>query len=131
MPRSGSPQWRKRKEPVLDHLWHASIQQAGGVHDDHGHYAELVYNGIETRARADEIKRALFRARRYVAGGISGYAIVERDGNGYRVRFRAINKLHAKQFMLDHYGDDPNKWPYSAKPGRPNYSTETFKEDGQ
>jgi len=129
MPRAGPPLWRRRKEPILDHLWLASIEQTNGIPDQQGHYGELIYTGIETKTRAEEIKRALYRCRRYVNGGISGYVKVEKDGAGYRVRYKAIDKTMARKYMLDHYGDDPSKWPYSARPGRPNYHTEIFKEE--
>jgi hypothetical protein len=129
MPRAAKPEWKRRKQPILDHLWVASINQAGGQHDDNGCYQELFYTGIESRQRAAEIKRALYRARKYVAGGISGYAYVEKDGDGYKVRFCAINKTHSYKYMLEKYGSDRTKYPYSPWSKDPNYDPNEFVEE--
>jgi hypothetical protein len=119
MPRSGAPQWKKLKEPILDHLLHASVNQAGGKHNKEGHYAELVYAGCETKERALEIKRALFRAGKRTGHSVS--AKVLRNGNVYDVHFKAIDKIHAKKYVMDHYGADRTKWPYSPFKRDPNY----------
>lgn len=93
----------------------ASISQANGVPDpEKGHYATLVYAGCESRERADEIKRALFRSARYV--GVSVSASVKAAGDGtYAVTFKAIDKSYAKKYMIEHFGADRSKWPYDPR----------------
>lgn len=127
MPRAAAPEWRRRKEPVLDHLLIASVQQANGVHNEEGHYGELVYTGIETKIRANEIKRALFRAGKYTGHSVS--AKVEKNGNQWLVRFKAIDKTMAKKYMLTKYGEDRTKWPYSPWRKDPNYDPNVFTEE--
>lgn len=119
MPRAASPQWKRRKEPILDHLLHASVAHANGVHDERGRYGELVYAGCDTRERAKEIRQAIFRAGRYTGHSVS--ATVVRNGDHYDVHFRAINKTHAKQYMIERYGADRTKWPYSPFRKDPNF----------
>lgn len=121
MPRSPAPQWRRRKEPILDHLWHASIDNAGGTPDENGHYAELVYAGCDTKERAKEIKQALFRARKYLP--FSGRAWIVKNGDTFDVHFHAITEAAAKKYMLEHYGPDRTKWPYSPFRKDANYNT--------
>lgn len=121
MPRSAAPPWKQRKQPVLDHLVLESVSQAGGKPDAEGKYRELHYTGIDSRERADEIKRALYRAKRYV--GHSVHARVERTGSTYRVVFFAVDPVKAKAYMLRTYGTDRTKWPYSPMRGDPNFDT--------
>lgn len=114
MPRGPTPEWKRRKEPVLDHMVQASVMQAGGKHDENGHYSMLVYNGIEDRERAAEIKRALFRAAKHL--GYSMSATVKPAGGGkYEVHFKAIDKVHAKAHIMAKYGPDRSKWPYDPR----------------
>lgn len=122
MPRSAAPEWRRRKEPILDHLLHASVAQVNGVmNPETGHYGELVYSGIESRERAAEIKRALYRAGKHTGHSVS--ARIVPDGDQFSVHFRAIDKTLAKKYMIDHYGTDRTKWPYSPFRRDPNYNT--------
>ena len=127
MPRAGAPNWKRRKEPILDHLIHESVNQAKGMHNEQGHYGELVYTGCETRARAAEIKRALYRAGKHTGHSVS--AAVERSGSTWQVRFKAIDKIMARKYMLEHYGDDRTKWPYSPWRKDPNFDQEIFKDE--
>lgn len=115
MPRGSVPEYRRRKEPILDDHLRMSVSKANGTPDpETGHYAELIYAGCATRERAKEIKQALFRAGRYV--GVSVSATVEPAGDGtYRVRFKAINKDHARKYVLEKYGSDRSKWAYDPR----------------
>jgi hypothetical protein len=113
MPRGAAPPWRARKEPILDNHLHASVTQAGGVHDERGHYAELVYAGCESRERAKEIVRALHRSAYHL--GVSVTAKPEKSGDTWSVRYKAINKEHAKAYVLGTYGSDRSKWPYDPR----------------
>jgi hypothetical protein len=122
VPRSPAPEWRRRKDPVLDHYVWASVEQAGGPgrHDPAtGHYAELVIRDLADRAEAEEHVRALNRAalhlHRYQVADVGMSAKVERDGQEWIVRFKAIDKTHARNYMLKRYGPDRSKWPYDPR----------------
>lgn len=122
MPRAAAPTWRQRKDPVLDHYVMASVQQAGGIgkHDaTTGHYATLVIRDLADRAEADEYVRALNRAalhlHRYKVAEVGMSAKAERDGERWAVRFKAIDKTHARAHVLAKYGPDRSKWPYDPR----------------
>lgn len=122
MPRGPAPAWRRRKEPVLDTHVLASVQQSGGIgrHNDAGHYATLWIRGLASREEADEWKRALHRSARYLdrtrAAPVGVSTRIHRVGNGqYEIEFKAIDKTHARKYMLDTYGPDRSKWPYDPR----------------
>ena len=104
----------------MDTHVNASVSEAGGVHDENGHYATLLYTGCETRERAQEIEDGLYRAGRRLGFSISAKIVKASDGT-FSVEYKAINKTHAKKYMLTKYGSDRSKWPYSPKKGDPNY----------
>ena len=112
---------------MLDHLILASVDQASGRYNEHGHYGELIYSGCDTRARAEEIKRALFRAGKHTGQSVS--AKIEKTGDQWQVRFKAIDKTMARSYMLSHYGDDRTRWPYSPWRKDPNFDHNTFKDE--
>jgi hypothetical protein len=103
----------QRQAPDLSAHVQASIDAVGGVHDPlTGHYGELHHTGCESRERAAEIKRALYRAAGYKKVSMSARIVEDIDGT-HRVIFKAINKEHARAYVKTRYGDNP---PY--KPGR-------------
>ena len=122
MPRSPAPQWRQRKEPVLDDYVLASIEQAGGHgkhHPETGHYATLVITGLADREEAAEYVRALNRAalflHKYKRADVGMSAKAERTATGYQVRFHAVDKTLARAHVLRKYGSDRSKWPYDPR----------------
>lgn len=122
MPRGPTPQWRRRKEPILDDWILESIERAGGIgkhHPQTGHYAELVISDLADKAEAAEYKRALFRCAHYLTRTaqvpVSMSADIERDGRKYRIRFRAVDKTLARQHVMAKYGNDRSKWPYDPR----------------
>lgn len=123
MPRGPVPDWRRRKEPVVDDWILASVQRAGGLgkhHPETGHYAELVITKLATREEADEYRRALFRCAHYLnrtrRAAVSMSADrPERTAAGYQVRFRAVDKTLARQHVMQRYGTDRSKWPYDPR----------------
>lgn len=120
MPRSAAPLWKRRLEPVLDHLIHASVQQTAGKTDEHGRYGEIHYKGCTTRERATEIRRAAFRSKRHTGYSVS--ASIKKDTDGtYRVVIQAVDPSMARKYMIDRYGPDRSKWPYSPLSRDPNY----------
>lgn len=120
MPRSESRPWKKRKEPVLDHLVHQSVAQSSGKTDEKGRYGEVHYVGCETRERAQEIRQAAFRAKRYTGYSVSATAKQDADGT-WRVVIMAVDPAYAKKYVIEKYGTDRTKWPYSGRRGDPNY----------
>lgn len=98
----------------MDAHLQASIDQAGGIPDENGHYAEVIYAGCETRERANEIKQGLHRSKRYL--NVSCSPKVEKSPDGtFLVRFRAYTKQAAKKYLLEKYGTDVNNWPYRPR----------------
>lgn len=122
MPRGPVPEWRRRKEPILDSWIHASVQQAGGVgkhHPETGHYAPLIIRGLDTREEAEEYRKALYRCahhlNRHGILPVSMSAQIQRNGTGYQIEFRAVDKTLARAFVLRKYGTDRSKWPYDPR----------------
>jgi hypothetical protein len=122
VPRGPAPGWRKRKDPVLDSHVMASVERAGGAgkHDPAtGHYAELVIRGLASREEASEWSRALHRSAHYLSRNgicdISMSAKITRDGRGYKIVFKAIDKTWARNYVLTTYGADRSKWPYDPR----------------
>ena len=135
MPRSAAPNWRARKEPVLDEYIRASIRQADGkCHPDTGHYAPLVIQGLPTRDEAREVVRALHRSSYWLHKNtdlncsVSAKPVKNLDGS-YRVDFFAINKDHTYRYMIEKYGPDPEKWPYSTNRYHKNFNSAAKEED--
>jgi hypothetical protein len=115
MPRAAAPLWKQRKEPILDHLVQASVDQAQGVCDpDTGHYGTLVYAECKDLARAKEIVQALHRSAGHLKVSMSAKPNKQADGT-YDVEFRAIDKAHARAFVIAKYGEDRSKWPYDPR----------------
>lgn len=113
MPRGPAPSWRSRKPPILDSYIQASVQQAGGRHDEAGRYALLHITGLADRDEAAEHVRALHRSARYLGYSVTAKPV--RAGNGYRVEFSVIDKTHARKYVLAKYGSDRSKWPYDPR----------------
>src|SRR5487761_503395 len=122
MPRGPAPGWAVRKQPVLDDYIMASVAQSGGLgkhHPQTGHYGELVIRGLATRDEALEYKRALYRCSHYLSrhgvAPLSMNAKIESTGDGFQVRFSAVDKTLARQHVLARYGPDRSKWPYDPR----------------
>lgn len=112
MPRGPAPGWRARKPPLLDAHILASVN-AAEMNAENGFHGELLYTGCKTKERADEVKRALYRAAK--RQGYSVTAKVEKHGAEFQVRFTAINKEAARRFVVEKYGPDRTAWPYNPR----------------
>jgi hypothetical protein len=121
MPRGPAPAWTQRKEPVVDEYVMASVTAAGGLgryHPETGHYAELIVRGLNTREEAAEWKRALFRCAHFLnrhGTPVSMSAQIERAGDGYQIRFAAVDKTKAREHVMARYGTNRTKWPYDPR----------------
>ena len=122
MPRGPAPGWRTRKQPVVDDYILASVTQAGriGIHiPESGHFADLVIKVFATKDDALEWHRALYRCAHFLIrtgqAPLSMSAKIERDGTGYRIRFKAVDKTLARKHVLEKYGPDRSKWPYDPR----------------
>jgi hypothetical protein len=123
MARGPAPGWKARKQPVTDDYLLASVNQAGGPgkhHPETGHYSELIIRGFATREEALEYKRSLHRCAVFMhRNGILSVSVhtkLERDrkNGGWLVRFKAIDKVFSRKYVLDHYGPDRSQWPYDV-----------------
>jgi hypothetical protein len=104
----GAPR-HPRKLPLTDDHIRASV--AGGM-DEKGHYQELIYGGIQTKERALEIKRSLYRCAKHL--GYSVVANIERSPNGtYQVRYKAIDKATARRYIAAKYKGREHEMPYN------------------
>lgn len=105
----------------MDEYILASINSVGGVHHpETGYYGTLHYTGCESRDRAKEIVQALFRSASYMhrnkLADVSMSATVHPAEDGtYFVKFAAINKAHARAYVVNHYGTDRSKWAYDPR----------------
>ena len=122
MPRGQAPEWRRRKEPIVDEYILASISKAGGLgrhHPETGHYATLIIRGLKDREEAGEWSRALYRCAHYLnrtgQAAVSMSAKIRRANGGYEIEFRAVDKTLAKAHVLAKYGADRSKWPYDPR----------------
>jgi hypothetical protein len=117
MPKAGPPPWRQRSGPFLDKEVQASVA-AGAPHPPGGHsgsgwkYAELTYAGCDSRDRAEEIKRALYRAAARTGVSMTHKIVKAPDGT-YSVRFAAACKECARLWVVRTYGPDRQAWPYN------------------
>jgi len=90
-----------------------------GVYDPAtGHYGTVVIKPIEDKDRALEIKRALYRSANYLHRNkkmnLSMHAeVVPLADGAFSVEFKAINKSHARAYVLQKYGTDRSKFPYN------------------
>lgn len=109
MPRGPGSPLRPRKGPLTDHLIQASVD--GGMDQATGFYRELVYGGLATHERADEIRKSLHRCAKYL--GYSMKAKIEGTGQGYQVRFVAIDKAKGRAYIAAKYKDRPHELPYN------------------
>jgi len=107
---------------VVDDYILASVTRAGGFGKHHpvtGHYAELVIRGLADKAEAVTWQQALYRCAHYLnrtgRAAVSMSAKIERDGSGYRIRYRAVDKTLARKHVLEKYGTDRSKWPYDPR----------------
>jgi hypothetical protein len=89
------------------------MDAVGGVHDEHGHYGLLVYAGIESSERAKEIKQALFRSGYHLKVSVS--ANIVKGTEDWQVHFKAIDKVHARKYILETYGPDRSAWAYDPR----------------
>lgn len=117
IPKGPSRQWRKLKEPVLDDEIRAAVSlgmtkaHPPGEHDyERRDYETLVHNGCKSKADAEEVKRALFRAAKRLNFSLS--AEIEQAFGGWAVRFTPKCKECGTAYVIKTYGDDRSKWPY-------------------
>jgi hypothetical protein len=114
MPRGTLPEYRKRLEPILDHYLQMAIDSVGGKHDESGKYATLLYTGCESRDRANEIRKALYRSAYHLKVSLS-YKIHNRADGTYDVEFTVYEKKHATAYHINAHGSDPSKWAYHPR----------------
>lgn len=117
MAKGPPPDWRRRN-CQFDHLVGAAA--------DAGYGQVLIYRGVETIERAQEIRRGIYRCARHreIAAEAGTAALAsddqvmgisrERDGT-YTIRFRVWTKTQARKAHLARYGPDRSAWPYDPR----------------
>jgi hypothetical protein len=115
VPKGPSPQWNRRKEPVLDDYLRESINGSGGEHDPvTGWYATKHIGGMANRDEVKEVIRAFHRSARHLGVSVATKAIPNPNG-GWLIEYAAINKAHARAFVAQHYGDRPPYNPHQKR----------------
>lgn len=117
MPKAPPPQWRKR-DCTWDHLVEAAVNAGFGQ--------VLVYRGVETIERAQDIRRGLYRCAQHRGISMEGGRVAlasddeqmgirrERDGT-YTIKYRAWTKAQARKAHLTRYGGSRESWPYDPR----------------
>jgi hypothetical protein len=102
----------------MDHLVKAAVDAGWGQ--------VLVYQGIETIERAQEIRRGIYRCAKHrnisaEAGTVALAAEEEqmglhrtRDGT-YTIKYRVWTKAQARKAHLARFGPDRSAWPYDPR----------------
>lgn len=128
MPKGPPPAW-SRRDCRFDHLVVAALEQ--------GYGKMLVYSGIESWERADEIRRGIYRCAKHrgitaeagpnyiltekgdrvaaAAGG--GQMGVRKTGKTYELWYRLWTKRAGRKQHLARYGGDRAAWPYDPRRG--------------
>ena len=114
MPRGSAPEWKRRKEPILDHYIQALLDRANNQTDEHGCYGTLVYAGCQDFSSADEIRKALYRSACHMKVSLS-YKIKKADDGTWNVEFSCYPKAVGKAHVVNHYGEDRSKWAYDPR----------------
>ena len=103
----------------IDQYVLASVNQVEKHDDATGFYATLRLTSLADREEAEAYEKALRRSAYYLHRNhivpVSMHAAIKRDGAKYMVEFTAINKIHSRNYMLQRYGSDRSKWPYSPR----------------
>jgi hypothetical protein len=116
MPRGAAPEWRRRKEPLTDHLIKASVDAVNGIPDgETGRYGTLTYTGMDSKERAQEIRKSLFRCAKYLGFSMHAKPPAKQADGTYSIELTAISKKHAQAFVARTYGPDRSKWPYDPR----------------
>ena len=107
----------KRWDCRFDHIVVAGVAQ--------GYGKELVLSGIEDYARADDIRKGIYRCARHrkISAEAGPSRVVTGDdemgirktGKTYELRFRLHNKASARKRHIEKYGADRANWPYDPR----------------
>lgn len=104
----------------FDHVVAAAIQQ--------GYGKVLVYSGLESYERADDIRKGVYRCTRH--RGVTGDAGpsrllppgagpdemgIRKTGKTYELRFRVWDKRTGRKRHLERHGTDRASWPYDPR----------------
>lgn len=110
------PAW-SRRDCRFDHLVVAALEQ--------GYGKVLVYSGIETVERADDIRRGIYRCAKHrgitAEAGPSGRLVtgddmgVRKTGKTYALHYRLWDKRQGRKALLERHGPDRGSWPYDPR----------------
>jgi hypothetical protein len=111
----------------VDEYIRESIRQANGqCHPETGHYATLHIHGIADLEEAHEVRKAIYRSAIWLHrnAGLNcsvTHKFIKHPDKTYSVQYTVYNKDHAYAYMVNHYGPDQTKWPYSTNRFHKNY----------
>lgn len=113
------PQWNRR-DCRFDHLVAAALTKKLGT--------VMVYGGIDTWERADDIRRGIYRCASHrgltAAAGPGGRTVsgdpaevmgIRKTGQQYELRYKIVSKNSGRRRHLDTYGPDRANWPYDPR----------------
>jgi hypothetical protein len=75
---------------------------------------KLIYVGCESRERAAEVKKMLYRSAGHHKVSLHT-VIVKADDGSYQVHFSVFHKSYGRKYVLETYGADRSKFPYDPK----------------
>jgi hypothetical protein len=114
MPRGPVPEWRKRKEPILDAYINAAISLK--PMDDNGAYGTLVYNDVATLAEVKELSNALRRSAYHLKVSVGVRHKEDPDHPGHwAITYTVYDKAHAKAWLIATKGPDRSQWKYDPR----------------
>ena len=86
-----------RKQSYAHYIQH-SLDQAGGVHNEMGHYATVRSTGHKTMDECREVKNGLHRSARKMGHSVFWKIKNAADGT-YNVEFTVVDKAKAREFI--------------------------------
>jgi hypothetical protein len=74
----------------------------------------LVYIGCETRERALEVRRMLYRSAGHFKVSLHAPVVQAPDGT-YQITFTVYTKSAGRKSVLERYGPDRSAWPFDPR----------------
>jgi hypothetical protein len=112
-----NPRLRQRLTHLDSHIAAAMAQCNGKPAPDTGLMGKLVYVGCDSRERAVEVKRMLYRSASHHKVSLAT-DIVPADDGTFQVHFSVFHKSYGRKYVLDKYGSDRSKFPYDPRAKR-------------
>jgi hypothetical protein len=113
MARGPAPQWKQRKEPILDHYIMAAVNAR--PMDETGAYGTLIVNDL-TDAEEKEAFSALRRAALHLKYSVSCVKEDDPEHPGKcQVKFTVRDKAMSRAWIVSNFGTDRSAWKYNPR----------------